>query len=322
MKTLEEFEQFYKTELLEKLQELETIRKDIVRFNRNLVLILLGLLGVLIFIIAAEFISLHVKFIIFGIAIVLAGIYLVPAGTRVLGYNFNMRFKQVIISRMIEFISPDLTYRPTIYITYKYFQSSRIFLQKINRYKGDDYVGGKIGNTQFGFSEIIAESSAKVDDSHSLNTVFSGLFFVADFNKEFKGSTVLLPNYLGNRFRFLKKALGFNRRERLVDLEDPEFSKYYNCYSDDDIKARYILSNGLMQRIVSFVKEYPENSIYFSFVDGVMYMAINHKRPLFEVNLGTSMLNRKIIREYFLDIKLAVDAIETLNLNTRIWSKE
>jgi hypothetical protein len=45
-------------------------------------------------------------------------------------------------------------------------------------------------------------------------------------------------------------------------------------------------------------------------------------RNLFEPNIFKSLLDFKVIEEYFTDLKTALDIVEELNLNTRIWTKE
>jgi len=144
---------------------------------------------------------------------------------------------------------------------------------------------------------------------------------VGDFNKDFKGSTVLLPNHMGSGFSFFKKLWGSNRKEKLVELADPEFMDNYTCYSTDDIQARYILSPALMKRLNDFHKKYPNNEVCLSFVDGQIFVAITYNKDLFEPSFFSSVVNKKKVLSYFDDIKLTVEIVEDLNLNTRIWTK-
>ena len=39
-------------------------------------------------------------------------------------------------------------------------------------------------------------------------------------------------------------------RQKLIKMDNPEFEKEFVVYSDNPIKARYILTHSLMQRIL------------------------------------------------------------------------
>jgi hypothetical protein len=321
MKTQEEFEAFYNNELLSTLEELEVIRKKKLRFNLLVLLFVVVLIITIVLTVISQQISDTHKMLIVGGAVTGFLAFLIPNGLRISKYNFDSRFKTEIIERIIHFISPDLNYDPKGCIHRDDFRASRIFLQGIDKYNGDDYVEGTIDKTHFRFSELHAQYRVQSKNSSSYHTIFRGLFFIADFNKSFEGSTVLTPNNLGGGKRLLKRMAGLSRREKYVELEDPEFNKLYNCYSDDDIKARYILSPALMRRIIDFRLKYPVNSISISFVNEKLYMAISYRRQLFEAKIGATLINKHLLESYFNDIKLAVDIVEDLNLNTRIWSK-
>ena len=72
---------------------------------------------------------------------------------------------------------------------------------------------------------------------------------MADFNKNFNGHTVVLPDtaekILG---KFGQSLQSMSSRGELVKLEDPEFEKEFCVYGDDQVEARYILSPALMKR--------------------------------------------------------------------------
>ena len=102
---------------------------------------------------------------------------------------------------------------------------------------------------------------------------------------------------------------------------DPEFEKLFVVYGTDQIESRYILSPALMQRIVEF-KTKRQKPIYLSFVGSSIFVALSETRPLFEPKIFSSILDFKTVCGYFEDLRVAVEIVEDLNLNTRIWSKE
>jgi tetratricopeptide (TPR) repeat protein len=147
-------------------------------------------------------------------------------------------------------------------------------------------------------------------------TIFKGLFFQADFNKNISGRTIVLPNLLNTNVHALN-----NRKEKAIKLEDPEFAKYFTVYGNDQVEARYVLSTNLMAKLVKFRKKAKKN-FYVSFVENMIYIAIDYPDDIFEPKLFTTMLSFNPMREYFESIQLMLDIVEDLNLNRDIWGKD
>ncbi|MBD2448716.1 DUF3137 domain-containing protein [Nostoc sp. FACHB-152] len=146
-------------------------------------------------------------------------------------------------------------------------------------------------------------------------TIFKGLFFQAEFNKNISGRTIVLPTLLNTNLHALN-----NRKEKVIKLEDPEFAKFFTVYGDDQVEARYVLSTNLMAKLVKFRKKAKKN-FYVSFVENMIYIAIDYPDEIFEPKLFTTMLSFAPMREYFESIQLMLDIVEDLNLNKHIWKK-
>jgi hypothetical protein len=328
MKSLQELERYYQNEMHSELEALDARRKDILKkWSRVGIIVLFTILLSVLILSNINFAqdSGHQAsyFIVVVIILILGGFA---------GYfyardkTFLSDFKLQVIERIIKFINPDLTYEPKNYIPSAVFKKSRIFLQSIDRYNGDDLVFGQIDKTQIKFSEIKAEykttSSGKSGQKTQWHTIFQGMFFVADFNKHFQTSTIVLPNFLGRGFvANIFRKMNFARREKLVQLEDPRFNKHFVVYGEDQVEARYVLSTSLMSRITEFKEKYP-NHLYLSFVDSQLYVAISFTKNLFEPNYFKKINDFKTVKEYFDDLHLVTSIVDELNLNNRIWTKQ
>jgi hypothetical protein len=236
------------------------------------------------------------------------------------GYRSN--FKMTIIERLVHFVDSQLSYNPNGCVKQSEFNYSQIFNTKPNHYKGDDLVWGKIGQTAIKFSELDAKYESGSGKNRTVVQVFKGIFFIADFNKNFHGRTVVLPDTAERLFGRIGQMLqewNFSRDD-VVKLEDPEFEKEFVIYSTDQVEARYILSTSLMKRICDF-KRKSGHKIHLSFVGSLVNVAISYTRNLFEPRLFSTLLDFEPIQEYFEDLSLAVGIVEDLNLNTRIWTK-
>jgi hypothetical protein len=239
--------------------------------------------------------------------------------------DLKRRFKEDVISKMVTFVDASLRYEPNNGIHQREYELSKIFLQRVDRFMCDDLVSGKLGETAIRFSEVHTQ---RRDQSGSGNekriewqTLFKGIFFIADFNKHFHGQTVVLTDQaesmfgsLGTMFQKLNQS-----RDTLIKLEDPEFEKAFAVYGTDPVEAHYILSPALMQRIMELRKK--SYGVQLSFIDSRVFIAMPIKENLFEAPIFDSLLNYLRLSKYNDHLMLAASVVEDLNLNTRIWSK-
>jgi len=319
VKTLEDLKNFYETALMPDLKVIEQQRRSVVHKVAWVVIATVSIAAVAFFV-AAQ--SLHEAgpVVIFPIIVGL----LIGAGVcYLLTRGYVADFKALVIERIVHFIDENLSYEPKRCIDKSTFMLSKIFTTKPNRYKGDDFVSGKVGATEIQFSELNAVYESGSGRNRHRYTVFRGIFFVGDFNKHFTGQTIVLPDTAEKLFgRLGQKLQSLNIfRGNLIKLEDPEFESHFAVYGSDQVEARYILSTSLMARITDF-KEKTGKKIYLSFIGSMVFVAVPYTRDLFEPRLFKTLLDFEPVRQYFDDLQLAVGIIDDLNLNTRIWSKE
>jgi hypothetical protein len=251
--------------------------------------------------------------------------------------GYRDRFKNEVVDRVVHSLNPDLSYSPYHSISRAEFEAADFFRQDIDRFRGEDLVEGRIGETAIRFSEVHAENKRQRGTGRNRLTewvtVFKGVFVVADFPKRFKGRTVVLPDaaqrMLGGLGQTLQ-AMNFTRGQ-LIKLEDPEFERLFVVYADDQIEARYLLSTSLMQRIVD-LRSKLGHELYLSFASAQLCIAIPSTRnrlepiPLLQMlSYGRSPATEEAvlarIGEYVTDLTTTLGIVEDLNLNRRIWSR-
>ncbi|MFA5088243.1 MAG: DUF3137 domain-containing protein [Candidatus Omnitrophota bacterium] len=315
MRNLEEFREFYHQSLMPDLVELEEQRQEAVQKLLTTLIPALALTVILAFLLRSwGDVPLYILFLSIPLTIFIFHSY-----TK----NYINDFKERVIRKIVAFIDTHLKYTKQDYIPKMDFQRSKIFLQSPDCYLGDDRVSGFVGTTKIDFSEIRAQYRTRDSKGRThYHTFFHGLFFAADFNKNFAGRTIVLPDTAEQLFGGLGQLLqSWNMsRPQLIRLEDPEFEKLFAVYGDDQVEARYILSTSLMKRIVDF-KKAANRTLYLSFVDSYVYVAIAYGRNLLEPSIFKTLLAFGPIQQYFEDLQVAIGIVEDLNLNTRIWSK-
>jgi len=323
MKTTEDLKSFYDGSLRQQILALEEKRKKIAHMA---LAIIFGCITLFLFSLLLSIVLTPVFAVVSFIAIVVLGIILYFTLVHSEAKAFVSDYKRRIVGEMVKFIDGNLAYNPENGIRQPAYMNSRIFLTQPDRYKCEDYVSGKIGETFIEFSEVHSEYKTETRDSKGhrqthWHTIFKGLFFIADFNKNFAGTTVVLPDFAESTFGFLGKIFqswNLTRSEKLIKLEDPDFEKLFVVYGDDQITARYILTPGMMERLSEFRRKL-NSTIYLSFRDSKVYVAVSVNKNLFEPNVFSSNDNFEVLREYFTYLDLAGRIIEELNLNTRIW---
>ena len=319
MKSIEELKHLYDTQLKDDLAAMEKDRKVIKRL-----VILISIIGFVFYI---SFKSVNREGLAIAVAVI--GILLVLVGgvyTAIKYYKYRNNFKEKVVTKVVNLINPDYNYNPDRHIELNDFNNSKLFTTKADRCTGDDFISGKIEDTDFKFSELSAKYKTTSTQNNQTKTewhdIFRGLFFHADFNKHIQGTTYVLPDtaekLLGKFGQKFQKS--FSRGD-LVKLENPEFEKLFVVYSSGQVEARYILTPVMMEAMVSICKKY-KRKLYFSFIGERVYCAVKFNKGLFEPRIRKSGVNFNDVEEMYHLFGLIETIIHEMNLNTRIWTKE
>lgn len=322
--------QAYENELKPSLQSLESERLVIKRRAKGIIYSSLGIvLSFVLSIVGVYHLPLLGVGGFFSIMLCIVLLIIFISKTVKKYKPYKKRFKKEVIEKVFFLINPDLKYNSEAFIPKSTYDESCLFNHEADRYSGDDYVSGKIEKTAFEFSEIISEYKTVSRDSKGNRTVtwhkiFQGIFFIADFNKNIKGKTFILPDLA--ELVFGKMVGGFLQSKthgygQLVRLENPGFEKEFVVYADDQNNARYILTPVIMERILALRKK-SGDIIYICFIGSKVYVALSFKGDNFEPRIFSSLVDFSEIQTFYEIIYLTLGIVEDLNLNTRIWTKE
>ena len=218
----------------------------------------------------------------------------------------------------------SLSYDANAHIPDSYFSHSKLLSTHPDKITGNDYVKGNIDGVFIEFSDIHAQKKHTNNKGHtSWSTLFQGLFIVSEFNKHFKGTTVVLPDTAQHTFGSLighwLQAHNFSRTE-LIKMDNVAFEKEFVVYGSDQIESRYILTHSLMHKLLNF-KKLSSKAVSISFVGKNIFLAIHYNKDLFEPSIFHSLLKYKIAHEYIHTLHLAISIVKELKLNQKLWSK-
>ena len=309
------FKEFYEAKLLPDLKILDKERKQV---DRRVLLI--GLIAAVLIVVLGRFRGNATSY--FQILLGVFALIVISITSK----KYRLNFKNKIVLKIAAFVDENLVYSPEGSVSREEFTKSGIFQKYCNSFTGEDHFKGKLGKTAIEFSEVVARhkttSGTGSKRKEQYTTIFKGVFFIADFNKNFNGYTLVLPDTAEKMLGKLGQNLqAFSSRGELVKLEDPEFEKEFCVYASDQVEARYILSPSLMQRIVEFKRKW-NTKVYLSFRDSKVYIAIKMDKNLFETRLFKSIVDYNFMEENIRFLILLTGIVEDLNLNTRIWTKE
>ena len=310
------FQSFYERELSAPIREIEKSRIKLKKRRITIAVIVILVLAAPFYFYVTKILSSQWPFILATALMSGAALlFRVPS-------DFRRVFKDQIIKKLIKKINVEFNYQDLGRIPKYEFDGSKLFASQINRYRGEDYIAGKVEDTEFYMSEILAQYVTQ-GKNKTTRTIFQGIFFVADFHKHFQKETFVLPDIAESGLGFLgRKLQKWNpSRPPLVQLENSRFEKKFVVYSQDQTEARYILSSSMMENILKIQEKFKQN-LRISFIGSKIHIAIPLQKPWLEPRFWGTLIDAEQLEDYHDTLKMVTQIIVDLNLNRRIWTKE
>lgn len=228
-------------------------------------------------------------------------------------------YKSEVMPQMVGVICDNATFDPDGGVGRRVFYNSNLFDWDSTTFlREEDCIKGVVDKTDFIFCESHLGHEETTTNTKGQTTThevtdFKGMVFYADFNKNFSGQTILCTSSLS--FFSYKK----------IKLESIDFNKNYTTRTTDEQEARYLLTPALQERLVqlreTLRETVGEKSLTISFLDSRILILINTSKDRFEPTF-IRKLTLERVKTDFACIKVMIDIVEALNLNTRIWTKE
>jgi hypothetical protein len=227
--------------------------------------------------------------------------------------KFRLAFKPKVVELILDFIDDDpnfgtLHYDPKKKISIETVMKSGIFGSRPAIFEGEDYISGKISETEFELSELNIREFSKV--RNRLNYVFRGVFLRAKLKYPVKGEALILPRdfrqYLSRSIKNVT-AKGGKSYDRAIKNKRfrEEFMTYVGKFSD----VQTLLSDEMMEEILEYIDR-ADKYMYFSFQGNQIYIAVTEPKNILEPKLFQSNVSFELIREFFEDINLLLEIVE------------
>lgn len=234
-------------------------------------------------------------------------------------------FKQGVFAEAVGIAVPGMEYHPESMIPQHSFEDSGLFNSRIDRYNGEDCFRGRCGATDIIFSELHVERKETSRDSKGRSstrwvTVFKGIYIIADFHKEFSCRVKIEPDFAEANFGWLgRKMQGITGN--LVRLESPEFEKAFKVTASDQLAARYLLTPDMQERFLALRGSWSAG-IRAAFLNSCLHLAIPQTEDWFEPDMAYPAGDVTILHGFLVRLMIILHITETLDLNTRIWTKD
>ncbi|MFC5051619.1 DUF3137 domain-containing protein [Rubritalea spongiae] len=238
--------------------------------------------------------------------------------------EYLLAYKGKVLTAVTKAIQPGMRYRPHEGISEDLFKSSGLISSRIDRYHAEDLFLGEVGETELYFSEVKAERKDTSRDSEGRTqtkwkTLFDGVFFMADFHKEFSTWATVTPDFAERTFGWFGKKLqklGGN----VIHLENLEFEKAFVVRGGDQVGVRYVLTPDMQERLLK-LREVLGDTVMFAFKDSKVVMLFATYGNWFEPDFKKPSYEVRQIEEFIMEMQICCEVVETMNLNTRIWTK-
>ena len=311
------FENHYKKYLRDKVIEFEKERIQALKIARRNALISIPMMLIIpfgipyIFLIwITSFGEESLEFLFFGIFIIYAFLFWFITSSMML---YQESIKNEIFPNILNFFG-NFHYEHETQKSAGLFEYSGL-IPNFNRETSEDHISGKYKGVSIDLFETELEQKRRTKKSSYYVTVFKGILITLSMNKKFNGKTVvrkdsgIIGNWVKKTFSSLKN----------VKLEDPNFEKMFEVYSDDQIEARYLLTVTFMERLKELAETFGGKSIQCCFYNKELFIMIPIKKNMFEP--GSIFEPEDFIddsKSLLKELNLIFNIIDQLKLNMKI----
>ena len=142
-------------------------------------------------------------------------------------------------------------------------------------------------------------------------TVFDGIVVKLDMNKSFTSHTVIKPSNLMH----ISPSPDLKRTE----LEDVEFNKKYDVFTNDEVDARYLITPSFMERLKNMKIAFKANGISCAFFGNLLIVALSTSKDIFSIcSLIKPIDDRKQYFQMYEEIVSIIKLIDYFKLNQKI----
>jgi len=235
--------------------------------------------------------------------------------------GLSKKYKSIVVTRVITALGEGLSYSPESRFTKQDFLDMDLFEKRCEKWHAEDEICGKKNAVGYSILEAKATRTEGSGKNRRTVTIFKGLIVRLDFNKNFGGHTVVVPDAESKILGGLFGESETRRKKAIARLENIEFEKVFSVYCTDQQEARYILTPKMMELVMEAQVSLGVQ-IRLSFHDNSVFLTVPQTGDRFEVKLfGGKVSPELVVGDLAEVVRLAERLLEALELETRIWTR-
>ncbi len=175
----------------------------------------------------------------------------------------------------------------------------------------DDYFVGSYRDVTYEIIECHFTYTTGCGKNRRTVTIFEGAIIRLPMNKNFKGNTVIRPNSL---FHFSPSS-----KLKRTEMEDVEFEKKYDVYTNDEVEARYLITTAFMERLNEMKVAFNARNVSCAFYKGELLIGLHTRKDLFSIgSLFHKVYDKAQFQALFNEILSIIKLIEHFKLDQKI----
>lgn len=209
-----------------------------------------------------------------------------------------------------EYYSDNIFYDSNIIVNYPRC-NSKYDDMFIGSYKGVDYeILELLWEKTSSLVKIVQHDGILI--KLKMNKPFNGETFIESHKKIVRGGLMAVLSYE-------HLNLENNGKMNLTKLEDVEFNKKYDIYTDDEVEARYLLTTSFMERLKNMKTAFRTEKIRCSFYNQYLLIRLESKKDLFSIcSLFKKVDDSKQFFTLYEEIISIIKLIDHFKLNIKI----
>lgn len=229
--------------------------------------------------------------------------------------GYVQEFKRRIISPLIEFIDPTLSYKPEGKIDKEVVEKGGMVSTNRGVYNGADLVIGIRNDRPFAFSNVSIIERTFIYSGY--RTLFHGLYVTVSLQSSFPGNTYIIPKR--RNFKQLHRDVKIGEQ---ISSGNEQFDNLYSIYATNREQVKTMLPSDYVEKCLAFIQE-QNASIIFAFLGGPaqpgqsyrsvqteMHAAVSRQKFPFDPPIFSSLYDFDIFVRCFQELKLCLEIVD------------
>lgn len=214
--------------------------------------------------------------------------------------KYQERYKEVVVKNFIETLYGNLKYKNEVNNELqKYYADAQFDGRRYLKFISNDYISGRVNGTWIEMSDVILQTQKR--HSKYMITIHNCLFSFSKINKNILGEIRIKNN----------KNINILKNNK-IELDSPEFEKYFDVFGDSRILAMEILTHDIMEEMIEFYDNIgldfeiviKENRIYIKYDVG----------DIFEGEILRKSTNMKTLWIFYNIIQFTINLTQKMNI--------